>query len=147
MFKAREAEGGGILYCSEKIQWSINNGCFFLKTDILTIWHVVCVVLTNYRVIVLIITGQFEHLLFWPLNFGPERRLVILGCLNWALMISRPRETSVPQLLIKEGGGGRGLYILCKKKKRPNLPPPVVKFPSYNCFQNFKGLKANRSSC
>ena len=111
----------GIVF-SGKPQWSIKVRAIFPKDWHFEIRHVSVCYLTNYRVIVLKIIDQSQHLVFRLLKCGPERRLVILGCLKWAVMISRPRETFAPQLLIREGDGRTDPhYVLCV---RPNLPTP-----------------------
>lgn len=61
---------------------------------------------TDYRVIVPKMRGQFSHLFLRQFNCGPERRLGAVGCLTCALMNSRPGGTFALQHLSERGGGG-----------------------------------------
>lgn len=101
-------------------------------------WHVVCVV-TNYGVIVLKITDQFQHLFFRPLNWAREKA----GHSRVFEMSSNDFQAQ-RNLCAAAAYQRRGLYILCT---RPNLPPSVGRVPSDGCLQNLKGLKANKNWC
>lgn len=122
---------------SGKSKWTISKGCFSSRLTFLQIWHAVCVVLQSTESLLWKLQTSFNRF-FSLLNCGPEGRLVILGCLKWALMISRPRKTFVLQLLI-----GRGVFIFWVWDQI--FHHLWEWFHQMACFQNLKGLKSNKN--